>query len=43
MRVTLTILIVCLSAYVGTGIITSFKDVIDTRNEQLCTHHPDFC
>ena len=43
MRVTLTILFVCLCAYVSTGIITSFKDVIDTRNAQLCTQHPDFC
>ena len=43
MRVTLTILIVCLCAYVSTGIVTSFKDVIETRNAQLCSTHPDFC
>lgn len=43
MRITLTILILCLGAYVATGAVNSFKGVVEARNAQLCSQHPDFC
>lgn len=43
MRITLTILVLCLGAYIGNAGINSFKGVIEQRNAQLCTQHPDFC
>lgn len=43
MRITLTILVVCLGAYIGSTGINSFKGMVEARNAQLCSQHPDFC
>ena len=43
MRITLTICVVCLGAYIGYTGFNSIKGTVEARNAQLCSHHPDFC
>ena len=43
MRITLTILVLCLGAYVGAEVVSSFEAVVESRTSQLCKHEPDFC